>query len=437
MDEVSNEQPPVSQDRRVLVVNADDFGLSPGVNAGVMRAHEQGILTSASLMVRGAAAADAAAHAAHAGRLGLGLHVDLGEWVRRGDDWETVYEVVPMDDVYSVELELRAQIDSFRRLVGRDPTHLDSHQHVHNWHPVVALFKRAAAELGVPLRHHTRDVTYCGDLYGHDSNGNPIPEAITVENLVEIIADLRPGVTELACHPGIGDDSGSAYDRERAQEVAILCDPRVREAVTREGVALRSFAHIARAEPSAVKVPAAMDDHRGFTLWLTGLPRSGKSTVAGLVAGRLRALGAQRIEVLDGDIVREGLCKDLGFSRADRTENIRRIAFVSKLLTRNGVAVIVAAISPYREDRELAREEIQSFVEVWCRASVDACASRDYKGLYEKARRGEIDNLTGVNDPYEEPEDADLVLDTENDSPEQSAEQVMTLLRERGFVPAS
>jgi adenylylsulfate kinase len=175
---------------------------------------------------------------------------------------------------------------------------------------------------------------------------------------------------------------------------------------------------------------------KGFTLWLTGLPRAGKSTVAGLVAGRLRALGAENVEVLDGDIVREGLCRDLGFSRADRTENIRRISFVSKLLTRNGVAVIVAAISPYREDRELAREDIQAFVEVWCKASVEACAERDYKGLYEKAMRGEIDNLTGVNDPYEEPEDADLVLDTEDETPEQSAERVMNLLGEKGWLPS-
>jgi adenylyl-sulfate kinase len=175
-------------------------------------------------------------------------------------------------------------------------------------------------------------------------------------------------------------------------------------------------------------------DHGGFTLWLTGLPRSGKSTVAGLIAGRLRAQGVELIEVLDGDIVREGLCRDLGFSHEDRTENIRRIAFVSKLLTRNGIVVIVAAISPYRQDRELAREEIQSFVEVWCRASVDACAARDYKGLYEKARRGEIDNLTGVNDPYEEPDDADLVLDTEGETPEQSADRVMDLLRGRGLI---
>jgi adenylylsulfate kinase len=178
-----------------------------------------------------------------------------------------------------------------------------------------------------------------------------------------------------------------------------------------------------------------MATNNGFTLWLTGLPRSGKSTVAGLVAGRLRSLGIDNVELLDGDIVREGLCRDLGFSREDRTENIRRISFVSKLLTRNGVAVIVAAISPYREDRELAREEIQSFVEVWCRASIDACAERDYKGLYEKARRGEITNLTGVNDPYEEPEDADLVLDTEGESPEQSADRVMAALKEQGYLP--
>ena len=182
---------------------------------------------------------------------------------------------------------------------------------------------------------------------------------------------------------------------------------------------------------------SADSDHKGFTLWLTGVPRSGKSTVAGLVAGRLRAKGFARVEVLDGDIIRDGLCRDLGFSREDRTENIRRIAFVSKLLTRNGVAVIVAAISPYREDRELAREEIQSFLEVWCDASIEACAARDYKGLYEKAMRGEIDNLTGVNDPYEEPVDADLVLDTENESPETSAERVMALIASRGLLGAT
>jgi adenylylsulfate kinase len=176
-------------------------------------------------------------------------------------------------------------------------------------------------------------------------------------------------------------------------------------------------------------------NQKGFTLWLTGLPRAGKSTVAGIVAGRLRARGVTQIEVLDGDEVREGLCRDLGFSRADREENIHRITYVSKVLTRNGVVVIVAAISPYREGRERAREEIQSFVEVWCKASVQACAARDYKGRYEKAMRGEIDNLTGVNDPYEEPEDADLVLETDGETPADSADHVMALLESRGFLP--
>jgi adenylyl-sulfate kinase len=175
----------------------------------------------------------------------------------------------------------------------------------------------------------------------------------------------------------------------------------------------------------------------GLTLWFTGLPRAGKSTVAGIVAGRLRNQGIERIEILDGDEVREGLCRDLGFSRSDREENIHRITFVSKLLTRNGVVSIVAAISPYRESRERAREEIQDFIEVWCKASADDCAARDYKGLYEKARRGEITNLTGVNDPYEQPEDADLVLDTVGETPEQSADRVMAVLRDKGFLPAS
>src|SRR3954452_20983253 len=173
---------------------------------------------------------------------------------------------------------------------------------------------------------------------------------------------------------------------------------------------------------------------KGFTLWFTSLPREGKKTIADLVAGRLLATGVTQIELLDGDEVREGLCRDLGFSRADREENIHRITFVSKLLTRNGVVSIVAAISPYRESRERAREEIQPFLEIWCSASVEACAARDYKGLYAKAMRGELDNLTGVNDPYEEPEDADLVLDTATETPEQSAERVMGLLRAKGSM---
>jgi predicted glycoside hydrolase/deacetylase ChbG (UPF0249 family) len=239
-------------EERALIVNADDFGLSPGVNAGVARTHEHGILTSASLMVRHPAAADAAAYARSAPALSLGLHVDLGEWARRHGTWIPVYEVVAVDgDPAVVEAEVRAQLERFRGLTGRDPTHLDSHQHVHLWEPVVELFQRLAAELGVPLRHEPGGVRYCGDLYGHDEHGDAIPEAITVDAVIDIIRGLTPGATELACHPGIGADTGSSYDHERAAEVEVLCDARVLTALEREGVALRSFADIASERSAA------------------------------------------------------------------------------------------------------------------------------------------------------------------------------------------
>lgn len=231
---------------RLLIVNADDFGLSPGVNAGVARTHEHGILTSASLMVRRPAAPAAADYARATPSLGLGLHVDLGEWVREDGGWRPVYEVVPLDDGPEVIWsETRAQLARFRELTGRDPTHLDSHQHVHNWEGVTGIFRRLAGELGVPLRHQLGGVRYCGDLYGHDEHGVPIPEAISFDAFTEIIRGLKPGTTELACHPGLGADTGSPYDREREQEVEVLCDPRVAEALDRAGVALRSFADIA------------------------------------------------------------------------------------------------------------------------------------------------------------------------------------------------
>jgi chitin disaccharide deacetylase len=231
---------------RALIVNADDFGLSPGVNAGVARAHENGILTSASLMVRHRSATEAAAYARATPALGLGLHVDLGEWVRRDGMWTTLYEVVPLEeDPGAVQGEVEAQLERFRELTGREPTHLDSHQHVHRWEPIVEVFRRVAAQLGVPLRNEMGGVRYCGDLYGHDANGAPLPQAVTAEALVDIIRALEPGVTELACHPGLGADTGSAYDTEREQEVEVLCDPHVAAALRREDIALRSFADIA------------------------------------------------------------------------------------------------------------------------------------------------------------------------------------------------
>jgi chitin disaccharide deacetylase len=230
---------------RALIVNADDFGLSPGVNAGVARTHEHGILTSASLMVRRPAAAEAAEYARDAPALSLGLHVDLGEWVHDDGAWKAVYEVVELEDAVAVEAEVRAQLDRFRALTGRDPTHLDSHQHVHKWEPVTEVLRGLGTQLGIPLRQRLGGVRYCGDLYGQNERGEPIPEAVTPRALIEIIRRLEPGVTELACHPGIGADTGTAYDTEREQEVEVLCDSRVAEALRREGVVLRSFADIA------------------------------------------------------------------------------------------------------------------------------------------------------------------------------------------------
>ena len=180
-----------------------------------------------------------------------------------------------------------------------------------------------------------------------------------------------------------------------------------------------------------------MADDKGFTLWFTGLSGAGKTTISRMVAEELQARGS-RLEILDGDVVRENLSKGLGFSKEDRDTNIRRIAFVADLLSRNGVPVITAAISPYRELRAEARELMGGrFIEVFVKASVDTCIERDPKGLYEKALKGEIKEFTGVSDPYEEPLDPEVTLETENESPEESAGKIISLLEERRLIPAA
>jgi adenylylsulfate kinase len=180
-----------------------------------------------------------------------------------------------------------------------------------------------------------------------------------------------------------------------------------------------------------------MADDKGFTLWFTGLSGAGKTTISHKVESELRERGS-RVEVLDGDIIRENLSKGLGFSKEDRDTNIRRIAFVADLLSRNGVPVITAAISPYREIRAEARELMgERFIEVFVKASVDTCIERDPKGLYEKALKGEIKEFTGVSDPYEEPLDPEVTLETESESPEESAGRIITLLEERRLIPAA
>jgi adenylyl-sulfate kinase len=173
---------------------------------------------------------------------------------------------------------------------------------------------------------------------------------------------------------------------------------------------------------------------RGFTLWLTGLSGAGKSTVAGAVGERLRAEGLA-VEVLDGDEVREHLSKGLSFSREDRDINVRRIAYVAKLLSRNGVAVITAAISPYRSTRDEARREIgDGFVEVFVNAPLEECIRRDVKGLYDKALAGKIGSFTGVSDPYEAPLAPELELRTDRETLEESVDRVLAALRGRGFL---
>jgi adenylylsulfate kinase len=176
--------------------------------------------------------------------------------------------------------------------------------------------------------------------------------------------------------------------------------------------------------------------NNGFTLWFTGLSGAGKSTVAGIVGRRLEDAG-RLVEYLDGDVVRTHLSKGLGFSKEDRDTNIERIGWVASRFTRHGAAVLVSAISPYEATRRRARELVEEFgpfVEVFVEASVDECARRDVKGLYEKAFAGEIKEFTGVSDPYEPPASPELVLRTERETPEESAQLVVTKLEELGLL---
>jgi len=229
---------------RHLIVNADDFGLSHGVNLGIVQAHERGILTSASLMVRWPAATDAAQYALTHPELSVGLHLDLAEWIYRDREWIPKYEVVPVDDKKKVAAELKAQLEALRRLLGRNPTHLDSHQHVHRQEPVLSILREAAASLSIPLRSFTPEVQYCGDFYGQTGEGEPYPEGISVDALLKVLSNLPPGITELGCHPGDDLSLDSVYRLERKEEVHVLCDARVRAALTDLNIRLCSFAEI-------------------------------------------------------------------------------------------------------------------------------------------------------------------------------------------------
>ena len=174
-------------------------------------------------------------------------------------------------------------------------------------------------------------------------------------------------------------------------------------------------------------------NQRGVTVWFTGLSGAGKTTISKAVAEKLRSQG-KKLEILDGDVVRENLTKGLGFSKADRDENVRRIGFVSHLLTRNGAIVLVSAISPYREIREEVKQKIGDFVEVYVNAPLAVCEDRDVKGLYKRARAGEIKNFTGISDPYEAPLNPTIECRTDLEELEESVAKIFNKLEELGYL---
>jgi adenylyl-sulfate kinase len=173
--------------------------------------------------------------------------------------------------------------------------------------------------------------------------------------------------------------------------------------------------------------------HQGFTVWFTGVSGAGKSTLSHLLEMRLRELGSN-VEVLDGDVVRTHLSRGLGFSKEDRDENVRRIGFVCELLSRHGVIVIAAAISPYRAAREEVRERIPNFVEVYMTCPVEVLAERDVKGLYKKALAGDLPHFTGITDPYEPPLAPEVIVNSSSETPEESLDKIWVALQNLGLI---
>jgi len=223
-----------------LIVNADDFGQSEGINDGVVEAFERGVVRSASLMVRWPAAAEAARYArAHPG-LSMGLHLDLGEWTYRQNQWISSYEVVRKDDHAAVAEEISRQFSKFNELMGRNPTHIDSHQHAHRAESVYSVVRKIADEIDAPLRLYS-DVRYCGAFYGQTNTGTPLLDNITLDALMKLLMNLDPGITELCCHPAKRIDFDTMYSDERVMELQVLCDSRVPEFLAENHIELCSF----------------------------------------------------------------------------------------------------------------------------------------------------------------------------------------------------
>jgi len=228
---------------RRLIVNADDLGQCVGINRGIAKAVDEGIVTSSSLMVRWPAADEAAAWARATPSVSIGLHLDLGEWIPVGHGWEPLYEVVDASDSAAVHDELSRQLGMFLRLIGRPPSHLDAHQHLQRDEPLRSLLLHVGARLGVPVRGVTDTIAYSGSFYGQYGAGHPYPQGITLESLIAILDTLDDGTTELGCHPATAEvhDLGSPYCSERAVELAVLTDPRLKAALDERCIQLCSF----------------------------------------------------------------------------------------------------------------------------------------------------------------------------------------------------
>lgn len=226
---------------RFLIVNADDFGQTAGVNRGIIEAHERGIVTSASLMVRQSGAVEAAEYAIAHPDFSVGLHFELAEWRYVGGAWERAYELVDAGDGQAVRDEYDRQLTRFGELLRREPTHLDSHQHFHQREPTRSIMQESAERLHVPLRSLTSAVTHCGKFYGQGDTGMSYPQEIAPSHLMKLIQRLGTGWTEISCHPGYAEDLDSVYRAERELELRALCSEEVREELERQGVCLRSF----------------------------------------------------------------------------------------------------------------------------------------------------------------------------------------------------
>jgi chitin disaccharide deacetylase len=226
---------------RRLIVNADDFGLSVGVNRGIARAHEEGILTSASLLVRAPHVQAAARYARAHNELGVGLHLDLEEWHYAGTPWIGAHETLDRADRDAVAAEIAAQLERFVALMEREPSHLDSHHDLHREDPACAIVLEHGARLDVPVRHFSPGIRYEGGFFAHDDGGGRAEERIGVRALCALLSALPPGTTELGCHPALDDASGSSYSGERTLETATLCSPAVRATVAEGSISLRSF----------------------------------------------------------------------------------------------------------------------------------------------------------------------------------------------------